>query len=212
MKKNELTYIIQQLVAEEIRKQLPGALTEVLTNFRGKKSMVTEKVVHKPNTTVEEDFRASLREMFDGDGEIINERVAPQHPRQAKTFTKNPIFNNILNETLPFSSQQRTGAAGGMAAMMDAQRAAAAQHSSPIMIDESSPSYTYGMPDMGSLMNPTGQEISTSMIDSKIPMGNLGENISVMDVKQHVPLVVQQALTKNYSKMMQLIDKKRGKI
>jgi hypothetical protein len=205
MKKNELTYIIQQLVAEEIKKQLPRALTEILENFKGKKAIVTEKkATPKPASSVEEDFRLSLREMFDGNG-VINEQVASSHVAASKKFTNDPVLNNILNETRPFSSQQRTGAAGGLAAMMEAQREAAVQ--------QSSPSYTSGMPDMGSLMSDSPEpNITPAVADSKIPMADLGENVSVMDVKQHVPLVVQQALTKNYSKMMKLIDKKQGRI
>lgn len=207
MKKNELTHIIKEIIAEEIRKQLPAAIAEVFQSLGGNKSVVNERKIPKekiePSPAEDEtlSFKQSLREMFSGT------KVIPPRPQQqvAKKFTSNPVLNEILNQTRPFSSQERTGASLGMAAMM-----ASAQ--SNVSMGGSTE-----VPDMGELV-PSRATIAPQvsqaqlMSDNHVPLSELPDGVSVMDVKHHVPPVVANALTRNYSQMMKLVDKKRGKV
>jgi hypothetical protein len=195
MKKNELTHIIKEIVAEEIRRELPNAIAEVFQNFLGQKSVVNERVsppAPKPDPEDEEiSLRSSLKEMFAG----TRVMTPPQATAGPKNFTKNPVLNEILNQTRPFSPQERTGMGGGMAALMAA--------------NQTGMSVPMGTPMAMPSMAPVSQ--AQLLNDSHIPLSDLPQNVSVMDVAQHAPPVVAQALTRNYSQMMKLIDKKKGK-
>ena len=127
MKKSELTQLtqlVELLVEREVRKQLPKLIGEVFQNMAGKQ-MVTERVVH---TTAERkdyiakeieaatikpdphEFRASLKELFAGATPVtrveLEEGVQPSQPRPTIQYAKDPILNQILNETTPDLKQR----------------------------------------------------------------------------------------------------------
>jgi hypothetical protein len=216
MKKNELTNIIRGIVAEEIRRELPSAIAEVFSNFMGNKTSHVEPPPAQHNEIVTEEIdeninsspiglKQSLKELFDGTN-VIGTRQKQSQPRK---YTSNPKLNDILNQTPPFTSQERTGAAPSIAAMVSATQG---------NIDMENPSFTRNMPDMGSLKQTKIQTetivppVSQAQLlrDDHAPLSNLPEGVSVMDVKQYVPPVVADALTRNYSQMLKLVDKKRG--
>jgi hypothetical protein len=205
MKKNELINIIRDIVSEEIRRELPNSIAEVFKNILGNtiqesktpKSNIQPPKKSKPSLVEslindEDDelsMKQSLREMFNGNAEIPTR----QPTREVKQFAKNPIFNEILNETRPFSQQERTGAYGGVTSMVDG-----GNYSMDSQIDP------------GIINRPVSQNELTR--DEHIPLSDLPQNISVMDVAKHAPAPVARALTRDYSQMMKLIDKKKGKI
>jgi hypothetical protein len=85
MKKNELIEIIRTLVKEEVHNTLPQLLMEVLAEKLTGQEVLTEKVVEAPKRKVNVGFEAPIK----------------QAPAQApKIFTKNPILNQVLNETV----------------------------------------------------------------------------------------------------------------
>jgi hypothetical protein len=200
MKKNELTYIIREIVAEEIRRELPNAIAEVFQSVLGQKQVVSEQVtpIKRPiappeiEDNEEINLKQSLKEMFAG----TNVMTSPQAPQTPKNFTKNPVLNEILNKTRPFSSQERTGMGAGMSAMM-------AQQSGIGMIGTST--------DFGTITSPNITQAQL-LQDNHAPLADLPQGVSVMDVKHHAPPSVAGALTRNYSQMMKLIDKKKGKV
>jgi hypothetical protein len=201
MKKTELTEIIREIVAEEIRIQLPSAIAEVFQNFMGKKSTITERVESKKKDISEEiELKKSLKELMDGPSIMPSKSSIPKAPRK---YTKNPILNEVLNETRPFNSQERfqnTAMGGGMVASM--------QSTSDVP-------FTKNTPNMGDLINNNNNELSppishaTLLREDHAPLSALPEGISVLDVKQSAPPEVKKALTRNYSEMMKLIDKKK---
>lgn len=193
MNKNEFTHIIRKIVTEEIRKELPNAIAEIFQNFMGQKSVVTEKVIPphlKPEPKEDEmNLKQSLREMFAGTKIMSN----PQTLMMPKHFTKDPKLNEILNQTRPFTPQERMGAPG-TAAMMAATQAGVALPGT--------------VPDFSVPAIPQAQLLK----DDHVPLAELPEGVSVLDVKEYIPPVVAEALTRDYSKILKLIDKKKGKV
>jgi hypothetical protein len=212
--KTELTHIIREIVAEEIRTELSIAIAEVFSNFMGQKQIVTEAVKppEKPN------FRQSLKELFD-------ETPIMSKPKQfPRKFTKDPILNEVLSQTRPFTPQERMGSPSGMAAMMAAAQAGVSLPGSAASIAmepmSEEPSFLKGVPDIRNMI-PSGAPVATSISqpellnDNHVPLAELPEGVSVMDMKPAIAQAapsVAKALTRNYSETMKLIDKKRGKI
>lgn len=230
MKASELTHIIKQIVAEEIRKELPNAIAEVFANVMGQNQQITERVAprHAPRVSrspvqpepqdEELTMKQSLREMFAGTP-VMRPKTQSTEPRK---FAKDPKINEILNQTRPFSAQERTGASLGMAAMMAAAQdmPMAMPMASPAMplmeADTDEPAFLRNVPSMmpshhaASIAAPSSQ--TELMRDDHVPLSDLPEGVSVHDVKQYAPPVVAEALTRDYSQFMKLVDKKKGKV
>ena len=85
MKKNELIEIIRTLVKEEVHNTLPQLLMEVLAEKLTGQEVLTEKVVEAPKRRVNVGLEAPIKQ------------AQAQVP---KIFTKNPILNQVLNETV----------------------------------------------------------------------------------------------------------------
>jgi proline dehydrogenase len=85
MKKTELIEIIRTLVKEEVHNTLPQLLMEVLAEKLTGQEVLTEKVAEAPKRRVNVGLEAPVKQ------------VPSQVP---KVFTKNPILNQVLNETV----------------------------------------------------------------------------------------------------------------
>ena len=200
MKKSELTQltqIIEALVTREIRKQLPKLIGEVFSNMTGK-AMVTEntheEVQPQPEPkTVPDDFKASLKDLFAGVTPVargeLNEGVRIAPPKVMRNYTKNPILNQILNETTPRTSE-------GMGPM--ASMGGGLAPGGPI--------------DMGQLVQPTTH--ATMLAEGHAPLSNIPEGVSVLDVAKIgegvIAAPVQAALT-DYGRMKKILDASKGK-
>ena len=93
MKKQELVEIIRTLVKDEVNNALPQLLMEVLA----------EKITQNSSALVETDKPTSIQRIAQKKSSINVGFDAPlkQAPVQApKTFSSNPIFNQVLNETV----------------------------------------------------------------------------------------------------------------
>ena len=235
MKKSEitqLTQIIEHLVAKEVRKQLPSIIAETFQNMMGK-TIVTEQrqpiqeVAEVAEEAEPQNFRTSLKEMFAG--------ATPTKAPQAKTtpsapplrqFTKNPVLNQILNETTPDlrNRERLVGAAafqGGYSpsmAMMPGFNAPTATPSGAELdaaMAAGEPEFAKNMPVMAGAGHvasiPMGRApvLREGQESTHAPLSALPEGVSALDVRHAAPPAVAQALTKNYSQMMKLIDKKR---
>lgn len=244
MKKSELsqiTQLIELIVAKEVRKQLPSIIAETFQNMMGK-SVVNEiqrSVVHPPQRQPIEEYvepaedeeqgeqinlKASLRELFAGTPVMKSQ---PQ-TREPKQFTKNPVLNQILNETVP-DLRAREGLSG-MAAFQGGYNPAAVSMAAPMMPmeDVPEPAFMRNVPTLGinrhsqpsSQMHvpsiPIGKPpvLVEGQASSHAPLSALPEGVSVLDVARHgaAPPTVTNALTRNYSQMLKLIDKKKGKV
>ena len=199
MKKSELTQltqIIEALVTREIRKQLPKLIGEVFSNMTGK-AMVSEnthKEVPPPTPKAEpEDFKASLKDLFAGATPVsrgeLNEgvRIAPK--KVMRTYTKDPVLNQILNETSPRQSE----GLGAMASMGGG--------------------FAPGTPiDMGNIIQPTSHAAMLS--EGHAPLSNIPEGVSVLDVAKVgdgvIAAPVKEALT-NYDRMRKILEASKSK-
>jgi len=240
MKKSELTQltqIIEHLVGREIRKQLPSIIAEVFQNMMGKpvvmerqtyvQQPIREEIEGPVNMEDPDEFKASLRELFAGVTPVKKaqvERPTEQRPiKQIKQYTKDPKLNAVLNETISDLRQRESlvGAAafqGGYSpamAMVPGFNAGAVAGPGAMMTPKEEPSFSKNMPIMPSFgpANHTPVVLREGQESTHVPLAELPEGISALDIAKHVPMPggVNQALTKNYSQMMKLIDqKKRG--
>ena len=160
MKKSELTQltqIIEHLVAREVRKQLPSIIAETFQNMMGRQVVSEQR--NEPEPIQEQleprenriegsptDFKASLRELFAGTP-VMKTPIAENQTRPMRQFTKDPVLNQILNETTP-DLRQREGLVG-MAAFQGGYSpgfapGAAAAASMPV--EEAEPAFARNMP------------------------------------------------------------------
>jgi hypothetical protein len=153
----------------------------------------------------------------------ISEDAQPG-PREVKHYSKDPKINAILNETVS-DLRQRERMVGG-AAFMGGYSPSVAMAAGPSfnpsgivgagpMMEESEvPAFARNMPTMPNMHPGTPMARPQVMSESHIPAEMIPEGISALDVARQVPLAkpVAQALTKNYSAMMKLIDSKKKRI
>lgn len=232
MKKSELsqiTQLIELIVAKEVRKQLPTIIAETFQNMMGK-SVVTENShpnVEEPNdvsTSNEQiNLKTSLRELFAGTP-VIQPKNSPRQPKQ---FTKNPVLNEILNETIPDLRSRESLA--GMAAFQGGYNPASYSHAAPMMPMDNTPEPAFmrnvpamdghsprNIPQLHSPSIPISRPptLIEGQTSTHAPLSTLPNGVSALDVAKQgaTPPSVTNALTRNYSQMLKLIDKKKGKI
>jgi hypothetical protein len=238
MKKSELlqlTQIIEHIVAKEVRKQLPAIIAETFQNMMGKSVVTEQKRLPEPDIeeeiesakTVEKGsstkLKASLRELFAGTPVM---KIPPEQSqtKQSKKYTKDPVLNQILNETVSDLKQRESMV--GMAAFqggysLTLNMVPGFDPNAAMMMEEPSeePSYMKGVPSL----TPPSRRIAPMPMarppvfveeqeSNHAPLSVLPEGVSVLDVvKQVPPSPATQALTQNYSQMMKLIDQKKKK-
>lgn len=210
MKKSELTrltQIIECIVTKEIRKQLPIIMTEALRDMSSKLNITECKKNTIVDSKINEDvdglsensnnLKTSLKELFSGKSVIENDEV--NQPKILKRFAKDPILNQILNETIS-DLRYKDRSVGGAALVAGYSPFDAEINSNPVDLGNIMPS-----------MNSSNKTIA-NMSDTHIPLESLPKDLSVLDMTQYAPPLVQKALTRNYSDMMKMIDKKKGKL
>ena len=233
MKKSELTQLtqlIELLVEREVKKQLSKLIGEVFQNMAGK-AMVTERVVHTTGTEnvdaiakeIEEakvksdphEFRASLKELFQGSTPVtrmeLEEGVAPAP--QMRQLAKDPVLNQILNQTVPLRTYEKAKGMGMYAAMdqpamaMMPQAPAVSMMGVGEMMSESEmPSFARGIPTM-----PNVPVSAPSTSEGHAVMAALPEGLSALDVAKAVtPPAVASAMT-DFSRMRKVLEMSKGK-
>lgn len=98
MKKNELVDIIRTLVKEEVHNALPQLLMEVLAE---KMTENSTSILESSKQTTAPAKRPNLNVQLD-------EPVKKQTSQPSKVYTKNPILNQVLNETIGGVPQEET--------------------------------------------------------------------------------------------------------
>lgn len=159
-----LSKTFPKILEEEVNRRVKKALNEV----KGGVSASSAKVVE-----IEID-------PFEAANQVLqNERVQVQESiqTQQRQFTKNPILNDILNQTKPFSSQQRSGGqiGGGTKSVLDTlPQQELVQENTYI------PSYMDAEPDidetinMGISLGAGGTDALRAQISQKMGYGNMG--------------------------------------
>lgn len=109
MDSKKLAKVIKIIVEKELEKRLPKLIDE------GVRKVLTEQSsLVNSNSNVETDAFDAANEILERSREA--EREEPVRTKQ-KSYSKNPVLNEILNNTKPFNSKQRTG--GQPASFMD---------------------------------------------------------------------------------------------
>lgn len=198
MKKEQLLTLVRQIVREEIQRELPNALAKVFKKLMVGKSNSEENPSPKSVQKEPEDnfSTKSLKEMFESE-EPLEEQI--QQRPVIKKFTSNPVLNEVLNQTTPFSGRDRfamSANGGGMAAAMMA--------SSQMGIDTSE----YNETGIGQMMDESETSVPSAM---PIRAETLPENISALDVKNHpgVPKSISKILNRDYRSLVKAMDKKK---
>ncbi len=108
MKSDILVSLIKEVVKNEVKAQVKEEVAKLI-----KSGAVTLNTQKKPSTP-------SLREMTEVASTPVRKQqsIVQQRPQQQREFTKDPMINEILNMTTPFTSAQRAessmpGVSGG---------------------------------------------------------------------------------------------------
>ena len=135
MDSKKLAQVIKLVVEQEIKKQLPKLVKEEVE----KKLKVLQERKSTPIKEVEQDPFALAESLLQQDRQV--------QQREQKQFTKNPTINEILNQTQPFTAEQRNGQMGGGSILDKFQQQPIQEVSSHI------PNYMDAEPDIDETMN-----------------------------------------------------------
>jgi hypothetical protein len=110
MKSDILVSLIKEVVKNEVKAQVKEEVAKLI-----KSGAVTLNTQKKPSTP-------SLREMTEVASQPQVKKQQPiqqQIPQPQKEFSKNPMINEILNMTQPFTSEQRKEGAQAVGSVLD---------------------------------------------------------------------------------------------
>ena len=236
MKKNDLVKVIREIVKQELKRELPNALAQCFSQLMGQPqqpeihSINTVRRLPKsiPPVSVPEDpvdemtsLKSQLQEMFNGGGTAPVRRTAQQSTQQpVRQFTKDPILNEVLNQTRPFNGSERmanrVGGMGGGVAMAAGNYAAPAAAETGVgqLMDTSELSFLRNIPGMPGADTPFISEIPTGQVrdgqeGGGAPLESLGQ-VSALDLKNHpaLPDSIKGILNRDYRSLVRAMDKK----
>lgn len=245
MKKSDLIKVIREIVKQELKKELPNALAQVFAQMMGQAQRPevhsintvrylpkSEPPVPQPETEKDEvdemvSLKAQLSEMFNGEAPV--KRTQPVARPQQKQFTKNPVLNEVLNQTRGFSSNERmamrAGGGGGLAMSPGVAMAAASYGGGAAvsetgvgqMMDESEVGFMRGVPTMPGASGPVLTELPThaqtlreGQEGGSAPLEGLPVD-SALDLKNHpaLPDSIKGILSRDYRSLVRAMDKKK---
>jgi hypothetical protein len=104
-----LVGLIKEVVKGEVKQQVKEELAKLI-----KSGAVTLNSQRKTSTP-------SLREMTEVAPTPVRKQqsIVQQRPQQTKEFTKDPMINEILNMTTPFTAEQRKEGAHAVSSVLD---------------------------------------------------------------------------------------------
>lgn len=174
MNTDKLVKAIQIIVKEEIRQVLPKLVKEGVKKEMAKllKENKQLKEAIKPQKTKPSTFM---------DSEMVEQQAKPQ-----KILSKNPMLNEVLNNTQPFSSVQRNSTS------VPSYAGAPTEESSGTLSFDSTSKHTLGASNIAQQMG----------YGDMAPKQGLG-------VDTGNP-ALNKALNRDYSGLMKALDKKKG--
>lgn len=225
MKKDDLVKVIRAIVKQELKKELPKALTQVFQNLMNetppKQSNTVSNDLPVKDVNETADLKNQLKEMFNGNVPIPREQPRQQPPQ--KKFTNNPILNEVLNETRPFNGQERMAMGVGGNSIPPSVAMAAEAYDTP-----SSPTTGVGelmsKEDLGFMdkipampgadspvvteLPPSGTPLTEGQEGGPAPLEALGE-VSALDLKNHpaIPDNIKGILNRDYRSLVKAMDK-----
>ena len=171
-------------------------------------------------------LREQLRDIF-SEGEAPTRRAgAPQRqqpqqyaPPPPKRFTKDPVLNDILNQTRPFNSQERMAmGVGGSGMSPSVMMAAASSGYAPQsqMVAPTGPGQMMESEELGFLSKIPGMPGADAPFVTA-PPSRMAESapvsgeVSALDLKNHpaLPENIRTVLTRDYRSLVRAMDKKK---
>lgn len=166
MDTKKLAQLIKVIVEAEVAKKHEQFLTKTFPK-------ILEEEVSRRLKNVE---RPSLKQVVEevDPFEMANQVLQQERQQPKKSFTKNPVINEILNQTKPFSKEQRVaGPVGGTRSVLDQFQQQSVQESYV-------PNYMDAEPDidqtitMGSSLGAGGVEAMRAQMAAKMGYGDMG--------------------------------------
>jgi hypothetical protein len=108
MKSDILLTLIKEVVKNEVKQQVKEEISRMIKSG---------KIVLNNNQNSAKSIKP-LSEMY----KPSTDKTAQQQLKKQKDFSKNPMLNEILNQTEPFSAAQRVDAGMGTSSILDAIR------------------------------------------------------------------------------------------
>jgi len=172
MDSKQLVKIIKVLVEAEVAKKQEHFLTKTFPKI------LEEEVTRRLNILLESKGKAIVkptRVVEEVDPfEMANQILQQERQQPKKEFTKNPVINEILNQTRPFSKEQRVAGPAGVGT-----RSVLDQFQQPIN-ESYIPNYMDAEPDidgtinMGSSLGAGGVEALRAQMATKMGYGDMG--------------------------------------
>jgi hypothetical protein len=204
MDSKKLAQIIKILVEAEVAKKQEHFLTKIFPKIleeevNNKFAKLLKETKTKTPTQVKEVDPFALAESV-----LKKERQQVQN-KQTKEFTKNPVLNEILNQTQPFSSAQRSGLGGGTS-ILDTYQQPIQEAASYV------PSYMDAEPDIDETFtfnNPVTAQVGLgamrNQMAEKMGYGDMvtGGGLGVQTGVSHL----DKALNRDYSQLVKRFKK-----
>jgi hypothetical protein len=203
MDTKKLAQIIKVLVEAEVARKQEHFLTKIFPKIleeevNNKFAKVLKENKTKVTTPIKEVDPFALAESV-----LKKERQQVQN-KQAKEFTKNPVLNEILNQTQPFSSAQRSGLGGGTS-ILDTYQQPIQEAASYV------PNYMDAEPDIDETMNfasinsQPGVDVIRQQMAAKMGYGDMatGGGLGVQTGVSHL----DKALNRDYSQLVKRFKK-----
>jgi hypothetical protein len=233
MKKDDFIKVVRIIVKQELKKELPNALAQCFqTLMAGKRDNISSPTVppvESPSVSSEENSEDELTSLKGQLKEMLNQgtSTAPRpNPPQKKIFSKNPLLNEILNQTRSTSEYERSNgqsaARFGMAptptaAMVSgfSEHPALAATGVGELMSGNELSFMDNIPGMPGADSPAVSQLPTNggrmLSENQAPMAGLPETVSALDVRNHpaLPDTIKNVLKRDYRSLVRAMDKKK---
>jgi hypothetical protein len=204
MDTKKLAQIIKVLVEAEVARKHEHFLTKIFPKIleeevNNKFAKVLKENKTKVTTPIKEVDPFALAES------VLRKDRQQVQTKQSKEFTKNPVLNEILNQTQPFSSAQRSGLGGGTS-ILDTYQQPIQEAASYV------PSYMDAEPDIDetlSFNNPVIAQVGLGAMRNqmavKMGYGDMatGGGLGVQTGVSHL----DKALNRDYSQLVKRFKK-----
>lgn len=209
MDSKKLAKLIQILVEAEVAKKQEHFLTKIFPKILEEE--VNSKLAKLLNETKSKPQVQTQSRVKEVDPFALAESVLQKDRKQTqnkpiKEFTKNPVLNEILNQTQPFSSAQRSGLGGGTS-ILDTYQQPIQEAASYV------PSYMDAEPDIDETMSfssvnaQVGLGAMRNQMAQKMGYGDLGvptqSGLGVHTGVSHL----DKALNRDYSQLVKRFKK-----
>lgn len=210
MDSKKLAKLIQIIVEAEVAKKQEHFLTKIFPKIleeevNSKMAKLLKETKGKPS--IQTTIKAKELDPFALAESVLQKERQQTKNKPTKEFTKNPVLNEILNQTQPFNSAQRSGLGGG-SSILDTYKQPIQEAASYV------PSYMDAEPDIDETLtfnNPVTAQVGLgamrNQMAQKMGYGDLGVptqgGLGVQTGVSHL----DKALNRDYSQLVKRFKK-----